>query len=103
MTANAQPRPLETLYDGSNGHNLPLPPQLADFCGMLRFPLTAGQPYVIAKFVTTLDGVASLGIPGKAGGDQISGSNKQDVALMGVLRAAADAVVVGAGTLREGR
>lgn len=99
----AHPKPLDILYDGSDGRDLPLPSALADFHGALRFPLAAGRPYVIANFVTTLDGVASLGIPGKAGGDQISGSNKQDVALMGLLRAAADAVVVGAGTLREGR
>jgi riboflavin biosynthesis pyrimidine reductase len=53
--------------------------------------------------VTGLDGVVSLGIPGKAGGKEISGSNMQDRVLMGLLRSVADAVVVGAGTLREGK
>jgi riboflavin biosynthesis pyrimidine reductase len=50
--------------------------------------------------VSTLDGVVSLGIPGKAGGGEISGFNPHDRMVMGLLRAAADAVVIGAGTLR---
>ena len=98
-----KPLPLETLYDGSTGPALPLPPELADFYGALRFPLREGKPYVLANLVTSLDGVVSLGVEGKAGGKEISGSNVQDRALMGVLRAAADAVVVGAGTLRDGK
>ena len=98
-----KPLPLETLYDGSSGPALPLPPELADFYGALRFPLREGRPYVLANLVTSLDGVVSLGVEGKAGGKEISGSNVQDRALMGVLRAAADAVVVGAGTLRDGK
>jgi riboflavin biosynthesis pyrimidine reductase len=42
----------------------------------------------------------SLGIPGQASGKEISGHNAHDRVLMGILRAAADAVVSGAGTLR---
>jgi riboflavin biosynthesis pyrimidine reductase len=99
----AAPLPLETLFDGSTGVALPLPPDLADFYGSLRFPLSQDRPYVIANLVTSLDGVVSLGVEGKSGGKEISGSNVQDRALMGVLRAAADAVVVGAGTLRDGK
>ncbi|MEP6775543.1 MAG: dihydrofolate reductase family protein [Chloroflexota bacterium] len=98
-----KPLPLETLYDGSMGTALPLPAELADFYGALRFPLREGKPYVLANLVASLDGVVSLGVEGKAGGKEISGSNVQDRALMGVLRAAADAVVVGAGTLRDGK
>src|SRR6476661_8666234 len=98
-----KPLPLETLYDGSSGPALSLPPQLAHFYGALRIPLREGRPYVLANLVTSLDGVVSLGVEGKAGGKEISGSNVQDRALMGVLRAAADAVVVGAGTLRDGK
>ncbi|HEX8598276.1 MAG TPA: dihydrofolate reductase family protein [Chloroflexia bacterium] len=97
----ALPLPLEALYDRSIGTELPLPPELRQFYGALRFPLRRGKPYVIANLVSSLDGVVSLGIPGQAGGKEISGSNLQDRALMGLLRAAADAVVVGAGTLRE--
>ncbi|MFL5732106.1 MAG: RibD family protein [Chloroflexia bacterium] len=92
--------PFETLYDISEGSTLPLPPELETIYGSLRFPVTHGRPYVIGNLVTSLDGVVSLGIPGKASGKEISGFNTHDRLLMGLLRAAADAVVSGAGTLR---
>jgi riboflavin biosynthesis pyrimidine reductase len=95
--------PLETLYDATLGVEIPLPSELERFYGALRFPLRTEGPYVIANLVTSLDGVVSLGIPGKAGGKEISGSNQPDLMLMGLLRAVADAVVEGAGTLREGK
>src|SRR5688572_3516414 len=95
--------PFETLYDTSEGRELPLPAGLQGLYGSLHFPVRQDRPYVIANMVTSLDGVVTLGIPGKAGGKEISGSNMHDRALMGLLRAAADAVVVGAGTLREGK
>lgn len=79
---------------------LPLPPALQVLYGELGFPSPAGRPYVISNFVSTLDGVVSLGLPGKSGGGEISGFNRHDRALMGLLRAASEAVVVGAGTLR---
>ncbi len=63
-------------------------------------PRHTARPHVIGNFVTSLDGVVSLGIPGKAGGGEISGFNPHDRMVMGLLRAAADAVVIGAGTLR---
>jgi riboflavin biosynthesis pyrimidine reductase len=69
--------------------------------GDLRFPLHDAQPYVIGNFVTTLDGVVSFEIPGRSGGGDISGFNEADRFIMGLLRASADAVIVGAGTLRE--
>lgn len=82
------------------GAALPLPPTLQALYGELGFPSPAGRPYVISNFVSTLDGVVSLGLPGKSGGGEISGFNRHDRALMGLLRAACEAVVVGAGTLR---
>jgi len=93
--------PLEPLYDLARGENVPLPPELEALYGRLRFPPHPGRPYVIANFVSTLDGVVSLGVPGQAGGAEISGANPHDQLVMGLLRATADAVVVGAGTLRS--
>ncbi len=90
----------ETLYDTSLGHELPLPHELASIYGALRMPLREGRPHVIGNLVTSLDGVVSLGIPGKEGGKAISGSNEHDRMLMGLLRATADAIIMGAGTLR---
>ncbi|HZW36781.1 MAG: dihydrofolate reductase family protein [Deltaproteobacteria bacterium] len=93
--------PLETLFAEDRGDDLPLPRELATVYGPLRFPLREGRPWVIGNFVTTLDGVASLSVPGLSGGGPISGSNPHDRMVMGLLRSAADAVVVGAGTLRS--
>jgi riboflavin biosynthesis pyrimidine reductase len=95
--------PLETLYDAGEGVDLPLPQSLARLYGALRFPLRPERPYLVGNFVSTLDGVVSLGVPGYAGGKEISGSSEPDRMLMGILRAAADAVIVGAGTLNEGQ
>jgi riboflavin biosynthesis pyrimidine reductase len=61
----------------------------------------AARPLVIANFVSTLDGVVSYAIKGESGGSTISGSDSADRFIMGLLRASADAIVIGAGTLRE--
>lgn len=92
--------PLATLYDVAAGEEAPLPIELAALYGSLRFPASEVRPYVIANFVTTLDGVVALNAPGQAGGGEISGFNHHDHMVMGILRAVADAVIVGAGTLR---
>ena len=92
--------PLQCLFEERRGEPVPMPPALAALYGELCFPHHAPRPYVIANFVTTLDGVVSLGLPGQSGGGEISGNNPHDRLVMGILRAVADAVVVGAGTLR---
>jgi riboflavin biosynthesis pyrimidine reductase len=82
---SALPRELKELYDGD-----------------LHFRASSAErPFVIANFVSTLDGVVSYGIKDKTGGSTISGSNPADRFIMGLLRAAADAVMVGAGTLQD--
>lgn len=93
--------PLESLFDAQHGVSLPLPPELAAIYGQLRFPQPSDRPYVFANFVTSLDGVVSLEAPGHAGGGDISGNNTHDHMVMGILRAVADAIIVGAGTLRK--
>ncbi len=97
------PEPLETLsgYTTTAGHALPLPPALARLYGRLEFPPHPGRPYVFGNFVTSLDGVVALNSAKVgSGGGEISGFNEHDRLVMGLLRAIADAVVVGAGTLR---
>lgn len=93
--------PLEGLYDSCHGTPVRLPATLARLYGELRFPKHNVRPHVISNFVTTLDGVTSLGIPGQAGGGPISGYNQHDRLVMALLRSVSDAVVVGAGTLRS--
>ena len=93
--------PLESLFDVVRGAALPLPPDLTHLYGRLAFPLHPGRVHVIGNFVTTLDGVVALNEQGHAGGGDISGFNQHDRMVMGLLRAVADAVIVGAGTLRS--
>ena len=93
--------PLETLYESTHGVDVPLPSLLKTFYGRFGFPKHVGRSYVISNFVTTLDGVVSLNAPGHSAGGDISGFNEQDRIVMGLLRAVADTVIVGAGTLRS--
>ncbi len=93
--------PFDALYEATRaGDPLPLPPALAALYGPLTFPAPADRPHVFANFVTTLDGIVAFDLPQRPGGGDISGHSAHDRALMGLLRAAADAVVAGAGTLR---
>jgi riboflavin biosynthesis pyrimidine reductase len=92
--------PLQDLYDATAGDALPLPEELARVYGALRLPRCPERSHVVGNFVATLDGVVSLGIPGQAGGGEISGFDAHDRMVMGLLRAVASAVVIGAGTLR---
>lgn len=52
-----------------------------------------------SNFVSSLDGVVTLG-SGISAGSVISGKNRADRFLMALLRACADVVVIGAGTMR---
>lgn len=80
-----------------------LPEELRLFYGGdLRFPPSGRRrPYVIGNFVSTVDGVVSYEIAGKSGGGDISGFDESDRFIMGLLRASADAVMVGSRTLHQ--
>lgn len=97
---------LQTLVDSVAGRPLPLPAGLRDaYGGDLAFSFRPGaKAHVFANFVTTLDGLVSFGIPGATSARHISRGHPGDRMVMGILRAAADLVVSGAGTLRtEGK
>ena len=85
LAESVLPQKLRELYDGDL-HFRTSPP---------------ARPFVIANFVSTLDGVVSYQIKGKSGGSTISDSDPADRFIMGLLRASADAIMVGAGTLRD--
>ncbi|GAA2087397.1 dihydrofolate reductase family protein [Actinomadura alba] len=53
-----------------------------------------------ANFVASLDGVVALGSQDPSSGSAISGGEPEDRFVMGLLRAFADVVLIGAGTLR---
>lgn len=68
--------------------------------GELRVPLRTDRPTIIANFVSTIDGIVAFGDGELSGGGLISGFHEPDRFVMGLLRALADVVAIGAGTLR---
>jgi riboflavin biosynthesis pyrimidine reductase len=98
--------PLERLFDVGPGDQLGVrggltPALAARYDGDLAIPLRTDRPTVIANFVETIDGVVALDDEGRTGGGEVSGFNPTDRFLMGLLRALADVVLVGAGTVRS--
>jgi riboflavin biosynthesis pyrimidine reductase len=88
----------QVLFDHGERSEL-LDPGMATY-GKLGFPTPpAARPWIYANFVQTLDGIISLR-GDEAGGADIS-QLPEDRWLMDLLRANADAVMVGMGTLRE--
>ncbi len=92
-------KPIDVLFESGVGRDIPLPPELGELYGLLRFPVSPAPPYVISNFVSSIDGVASLNANAEAVGAVISGFNEYDSCVMGLLRAVSDVVIVGAGTL----
>ena len=90
---------LKTLVETTRGRVLTLPPKLSRLYGAFRLPVPRSGFHVFSNFVSTLDGVVSLQVKGHGGGGDISGFSGQDRMVMGLLRAAADIIIVGSGTL----
>lgn len=89
--------PLEVLYEDPGLPHWHLPPVLAALYGD---DLGFTEACVYANFVASLDGVVALGFEYPHSGSAISGREPADRFVMGLLRACADAIVIGAGTLR---
>ncbi|HEX6278131.1 MAG TPA: dihydrofolate reductase family protein [Polyangiaceae bacterium] len=87
---------LELLFDGASApaFELPVPLERA-----YRGGFGLGRPTLVANFVASIDGAVALEGSGESGA-VISGSSAADRFVMGLLRAASDAVVIGASTLR---
>lgn len=88
---------LELLFQREESQHLSVPLALStSYGGSLSLP----SECVFANFVASLDGIVAL--PGDTeSGQIISGRNPADRFVMGLLRAAADAVLLGAGTFRK--
>jgi riboflavin biosynthesis pyrimidine reductase len=87
--------PFEILFEADSLADYSLPADLKHLYGRLGFP----DRVVYSNFVSSLDGVVTLGLKPSAG-SVISGKDPADRFLMGLLRACADAVLLGAGTMR---
>jgi riboflavin biosynthesis pyrimidine reductase len=86
--------PFEVLLE-SEQHSYALPEELSRLYGRLGFE----ERVVYSNFVSSLDGVVTIG-SGISSGSVISGKLPADRFVMALLRACADAVVIGAGTMR---
>lgn len=91
-------QPMECLFEREGLPRFRLPPTLAALYGG-DFGLV--RPGLCANFVGSVDGVVALPVAEESGA-VISGHNEADRFLMGLLRAVADAVLVGAGTFHAG-
>jgi riboflavin biosynthesis pyrimidine reductase len=87
--------PFEVLFETETQPAYKMPADLHHLYGRLGF----GKHAVYSNFVSSVDGVVTLGSKPSAG-SVISGKYPADRFLMGLLRACADAVLIGAGTLR---
>lgn len=88
--------PMLTLFE-QPGSAAPLPAPLAAAYGG---GLALAEDVLYANFVASVDGVTALERR-RGSGAAISRGNDADRFLMGLLRSLSDAIVVGAGTLRE--
>ncbi len=87
---------LELLFEAARGAGYDLPDAVRE-----RYPGSFGfaRPCVVANFVSTLDGVVA--IPGLARANRlIADENDDDRFVMGLVRASADAILIGSGTLQ---
>ncbi len=88
--------PLHVLHEAAALPSFDLPDELRDlYGGSLGFD----EPRLFANFVSTLDGVVAISSLEQSN-RLISRGSEADRFVMGLLRACADAVVIGSGTLR---
>ena len=88
----------ELSFQGNNV-TLNLPEQLTDIYGG-EWKIPTDRQYRYSNFVMSHDGKTSFAVQHHEGGGDISGFNRNDQWLMALCRARADAVTVGANTLR---
>jgi riboflavin biosynthesis pyrimidine reductase len=93
--------PFTVWHEEAEGPGRGLPDALKSIVGEWILPEHPDRPHVFANFVSSLDGRVSFAVPGASDGAAVSRGNAHDRWLMGLLRARADAVVVGDNTLRN--
>ena len=94
-------RDFQLLFDDDLRHgegSAPPDPAMARYGKLVFPPPPPTRPWIYANFVQTLDGIVSL-LGDEASGADIGGL-PEDRWLMDLLRAHADAVILGMGTLR---
>lgn len=95
------PEPFVGLIDEEWRSGIELAPQFADVLGVRWvIPERAARPYLMMGFAVARDGRISFATPGHVGGGDVSRFNGNDLWLLALMRARADVVMVGDGTLR---
>jgi riboflavin biosynthesis pyrimidine reductase len=89
-------KPLELLFEVGGLPRFDLPQELETLYGG---PFGLGLPLLYANFVETLDGVAAI-LSEPRTNRLVSADSEADRFVMGLLRACADAILIGSGTLR---
>jgi riboflavin biosynthesis pyrimidine reductase len=91
----------ELLFADPIDEGVALPEPLQRIYGSdWRIPAKESGPHVFVNFATSRDGRISFSEPGHAGGGDVTDFNRADQWLMGLIRARADAVLIGDTTLR---
>ena len=105
MSAVNRSHPFEVMLDEIHAGEMNasgLVPEVREiYGGDWVLPTPTVRPYCFSNFVMSHDGRISFSVPGREGGGDVSGFNAHDQWLMGMLRSRADAVMVGANTLRS--
>ncbi len=97
--------PYALLFDDGprDGPGLPAPIR-AIYGGDWRLPdPPPARPFAFTNFVVSHDGRISFAEPGRSGGGDVSRHSRHDAWLMALIRARADAIITGSGTLRTAR
>jgi len=92
-------KPIDRLFERTDSHYRDIPESLATAYGG---DLGLAPSLVYANFVSSVDGIVALRQRGDSGA-VISQDNEADRFVMGLLRAAADVVLIGATTFRKAR
>jgi riboflavin biosynthesis pyrimidine reductase len=99
--AAASVSPFTLLFDETTDDGPGLPADVRETYGSdWRLPSPGERPYVYVNFVLSRDGRISFNEPGRMTGAEVAGFDAHDRWLMGLLRARADAILVGDNTLR---
>lgn len=92
--------PFTLLFDETRDDGPGLPPHVRETYGSdWRLPSRAERPYVYVNFVISRDGRVSFSEAGRMAGAEVSAFDAHDRWLMGLLRARADAILMGDNTL----
>ncbi len=93
--------PSVCLFDDATDEGLSLPEHVREvYGGDWAIPAAEDATYVYSNFVVSHDGRISFNEPEHYGGGDVNGGNPFDLWLMALLRARADAVMVGDNTLK---